>query len=233
MLHRLILGLLCSAILAGCFGDSSQSSSDASTDATRTGATGTGARGPRGRDPTRNDAAPPFISGSPATAVVAGQHYNFQPRVTDSGSGTLTFSIQNAPGWAAFDAATGVLAGVPTDSDVGTYANIVIGVSDGTHQASLPAFPIAVTETATASASLSWTAPTENTNGTVLTNLVGYVIKYGSSANTMTQSVTIDSPGILSYVISNLSPGTWYASVTAYTADNQSTPSAVASWTVD
>jgi hypothetical protein len=106
-------------------------------------------------------------------------------------------------------------------------------VSDGAHEASLPAFPIAVTEIATASASLTWTAPTENTNGTTLTNLAGYVIKYGSSANAMTQSVTIDSPGILSYVLSNLSPGTWYASVTAYTADNQSAPSAVAIWSVD
>jgi hypothetical protein len=35
-------------------------------------------------------------------------------------------------------------------------------------------------------------------------------------------------------VLANLSPGTWYASVTAYTADNQqSPPSAVASWTID
>jgi hypothetical protein len=208
MRHRLIVGLLAAAILTGCLGDGTKSSSET--------------------------ADAPAISGSPPTAVVAGQHYAFQPTVTDSGSAALTFSIQNAPGWASFEAATGQLAGTPTDADVGTYANIVIGVSDGAHKASLPAFPIAVTETAMGSASLSWTAPTENTNGTALTNLAGYTINYGSSANAMTQTVTIDNPGILSYVLSNLSPGTYYASVTAYTGDNQqSTPSAVASWTVD
>ena len=39
---------------------------------------------------------------------------------------------------------TGSLSGTPTTTDVGTYSNISISVSDGTVSASLPAFSIAV-----------------------------------------------------------------------------------------
>ncbi len=172
----------------------------------------------------------PTISGSPATSVVAGMNYLFTPTTTDPSGGGLTFSIKNAPAWASFNSATGELSGTPTDADVGTYANISISVSDGKTTAALPTFPISVTQSANASVTISWTAPTDNTNGTALTNLAGYWIYYGTQANAMTQSVQIANPGIATYVLSNLSPGTWYFSVTAYsTADVQSTSSAVVS----
>lgn len=176
----------------------------------------------------------PTISGTPATSVVAGNDYRFIPTTTDPGGGTLTFSIKNAPSWAAFSTATGELSGTPTAADVGTYSNITISVSDGKTTAALPSFPIAVTESANASVTLSWSAPTENTNGTPLTNLAGYWIYYGTSADAMTKSVQIANPGVVTYVLSNLSPGTWYFSMTAYsTADVQSPNSAVASHVID
>ena len=172
----------------------------------------------------------PMISGTPDTSVVAGNDYRFIPTTTDPGGGTLTFSIKNAPSWAIFSTATGELSGTPTAADVGTYSNITISVSDGKTTAALPSFPIAVTQSANASVTLSWTAPTENTNGTPLTNLAGYWIYYGTSADAMTKSVQIANPGVVTYVLSNLSPGTWYFSMTAYSAaDVQSANSAVAS----
>jgi hypothetical protein len=67
----------------------------------------------------------------------------------------------------------------------------------------------------TKSASLSWTAPTQNTNGTALTNLVGYNIYYGTSSSAMTNRININTVGILSYVIENLSSGSWYFALTA------------------
>src|SRR2546427_3427794 len=94
--------------------------------------------------------APPTISGSPATSVVAGQSYSFTPTATDPSGGTLTFSITNQPSWAAFSTATGQLSGTPAAANVGTYSNIVISVSDGTSSAVLPAFAIAVTAPAPA-----------------------------------------------------------------------------------
>jgi hypothetical protein len=172
----------------------------------------------------------PTISGSPATSIIVGNAYSFTPTTTDPSGGPLTFSIENAPGWASFNSATGELSGTPTSGDVGTYPNITISVSDGKMSVSLPSFPIAVTQNATGSVVLDWVAPTENSDGTPLTNLAGYWIYYGTSASTMTNTVQVANPGVLTYVLSNLSPGKWYFAITAYTtADVQSDESAVAS----
>ncbi len=87
----------------------------------------------------------PVISGTPATTVQAGQAYAFTPTASDANGDALTFSIQNAPSWAAFSTTSGKLSGTPASGNVGTTANIVITVSDGTKTASLPAFSLAVT----------------------------------------------------------------------------------------
>lgn len=166
--------------------------------------------------------------------MVAGQKYSFQPTAQASSGSALTFSIQNTPSWATFNATTGQLSGTPTAGDVGSYSNILISVSDGTAQSALPAFAISVTQIADGSATLSWTAPTENTNGTALTNLAGYLINYGTSATALDQQVKVTNAGITTYVVSNLSPGTWYFTVTAYTASNtDSAPSSAVSYTVN
>jgi len=134
------------------------------------------------------------VAGTPSTSVVAGSGYRFTPTASDSSGAALTFSIQNAPSWATFNTATGELSGTPTAADVNTYAHIVISASDGKTSVSLPAFSISVTESSNSSVSLSWTAPTQNANGTTLTDLAGYYIYYGTSANRMTQSVKIANP---------------------------------------
>jgi hypothetical protein len=176
----------------------------------------------------------PTISGTPLVSVVAGKAYSFTPTTTDPSGAALTFSVKNAPSWATFNSATGELSGTPTEADVATYSNITISVSNGTTSVSLPAFPIAVTQMANGSATLQWVAPTENTNGTALTNLAGYRIYYGTSATAMTQTVQITNPDIVTYEVSNLSPGTWYFSARSYTSANvESNASAVASKTID
>jgi hypothetical protein len=176
----------------------------------------------------------PTLTGTPATSVVAGNPYRFIPTAADPSGASLTFSIQNAPAWAAFDTATGELSGTPTEADVGTYANIIISASDGQSSVSLPAFPISVTQSGNASVTLTWTPPTLNTNGSALTDLAGYFIYYGTSANQMNRSIRIASAGMTSYVVSNLSPGTWYFSIASFTAANVlSTSSGVASENVD
>ncbi|MBE4606384.1 hypothetical protein BOO28_01460 [Vibrio navarrensis] len=89
-----------------------------------------------------NDA--PVISGSPATQVNEDSAYLFTPQVSDVDSQAFTFSITNKPAWASFDAATGALSGTPSNDDVGTYAGIVITVSDGSATATLNTFSIVV-----------------------------------------------------------------------------------------
>ena len=86
----------------------------------------------------------PSISGNPATNVTAGSAYNFQPTASDADGNSLSFSIQNRPGWANFNTSTGRLYGTPTENQVGTTSNIVISVSDGLASRSLAAFSIRV-----------------------------------------------------------------------------------------
>ncbi|HEY2035934.1 MAG TPA: fibronectin type III domain-containing protein, partial [Steroidobacteraceae bacterium] len=62
---------------------------------------------------------------------------------------------------------------------------------------------------------LNWTAPTENTNGSPLTNLAGYNIHYGTASGDYSQTVSVSNPGLATYVVDNLGPGTYYFSVGA------------------
>lgn len=84
------------------------------------------------------------ITGSPASSVAAGQTYSFTPSATDSYGRALVFAISNKPSWATFSSTSGQLSGTPDASSVGTYLNIVIAVSDGWRNATLPAFAIQV-----------------------------------------------------------------------------------------
>jgi Fibronectin type III domain len=64
-------------------------------------------------------------------------------------------------------------------------------------------------------ATLSWEAPTANTNGSPLTDLSGYRIYYGSAPGELTRTVQIPTIGLQTYVIDDLEPGTWYFAVMA------------------
>jgi hypothetical protein len=176
---------------------------------------------------------PPTISGTPPTSVNVGGAYTFTPKATDASGKALTFSIKNAPAWTAFNTATGQLSGTPGAAYAGTYANIVISVSDGTSSASLAGFSIAVDQVSNGTATVNWTPPTDNTNGTALTGLAGYQIHYGTASNNLSQTVQVANSGLTSYTLTNLTAGTWYFAVTAYTTSGaQSSMSNLASKTI-
>lgn len=157
---------------------------------------------------------PPVIGGTPATAAGTGQPYSFRPTASDADGDPLTFTISNKPAWASFDAATGTLYGTPTTS--GTFANIVIHVSDGKASASLPAFAIAVALKPSTSVTLSWRAPTTNTDGTPLTGLSGFRVFAGTTPGQYSQIVSVPNPGVTSVILADLATGNrWYFVVTA------------------
>jgi hypothetical protein len=160
----------------------------------------------------------PKISGTPASSVVVGNTYRFQPTASDPNGDTLGYTISNRPSWATFNTSTGLLTGQPTLANVGTFSNVTIRVSDGRTTVSLPAFSITVSQSSSGVASLSWTPPTRNTNGTTLSNLAGYRIYYGTSSTVLNKQIQIASAGIASYVVQNLAPGTYYFGVRAYTS---------------
>ena len=60
--------------------------------------------------------------------------------------------------------------------------------------------------------------PTENSDGSALTNLAGYTVYYGTSPSNLTQSVKVANPGLTAYTVTNLSSGTWYFAVTSYSS---------------
>lgn len=172
----------------------------------------------------------PQISGTPPTSISVGTAYSFQPSAYDPDGDDLTFSIQNQPGWTSFNAANGRLTGTPSTADVGTYNNITIRVSDGIETVLLSKFSIGVTQIGTGSATISWLPPTQNTDGTQLTDLAGFRIYYGTSIGAMTQTVNVTNSGLTSYVIEYLGAATWYFTVRAYATDGaESPPSNIAS----
>lgn len=75
----------------------------------------------------------------------------------------------------------------------------------------LPAFAGEVTVT--------WVAPTENTDGTPLTDLAGYWIYYGNSAGIYPNRVEVPDPAALSHTL-ELPAGTYYFVATAYNDSN-------------
>ena len=167
-------------------------------------------------EPNTTPNMPPEIDGTPATSVTVGDTYMFAPTGSDPDGDPLTYSVQNRPGWAIFSASTGQLSGAPQPGDEGTYTDIAITVSDSVSAASLPAFTITVNQVSLGSVTLNWTAPTQNTDGSVLTNLAGFKIYYGTSPDNYPNQITINNPGITAYLVDNLSQNTWYFVSTAF-----------------
>jgi len=218
--------------LSGCFWD--KKTSNQASQGTGTGTTGTTATPPPATPPPPTPAnSAPTITGTPATVAKAGVPYAFQPSATDQDGDKLTFTIAGKPGWAAFDPTTGMLSGVPADGATGTYANIQITVSDGKAQTSLPAFSITVSAPVIGSATLSWARPATNEDGSTLTNLSGYVIRYGQDPSALDQKIALNNAGLTTVVIENLVQGTWYFTVASVNATGvESRPTGYVSKTI-
>lgn len=224
---KIVVGILLSifALLSGCGGGGSDGAAAAS---------GTNASARNVSNSAATNSAP-VITGSPPTAVTLGSGYRFTPTATDANGDTLSFSISNKPSWATFNTLTGALTGTPARA--GTSANIVITVTDSSGaSASLPPFSIDVSASgvATGSASLSWVAPTLNTDGTPLTDLAGYVIYFGTDPNDLSYSIAVDSSQTLSYTVDGLVAGVTYyfALVAVNSAGVQSALSTIGSKTI-
>ncbi len=157
----------------------------------------------------------PLISGIPATGATVGQPYAFKPVASDIDGNALSFAIVNKPGWIVFEPVTGLFYGTPSSNDVGTLHDVVISVSDGKATASLPAFSITVAVAQTRSATLGWTPPTQNVDGTPITDLAGYVVSYGTSPSSYAVSLPINGAGITGVTIEGLEPGMHYFAIKA------------------
>jgi hypothetical protein len=161
------------------------------------------------------------ISGTPETSIEVGKYYSFRPTVVGPPGVNLSYTIENKPSWAQFSASTGMLSGTATAA--GESRDIIVSVSDGSGHASLAAFSITVDSAATPSGTveLSWSAPTKNTDGTALTNLAGYVVRYGTTSAALNSQLSVKSTKV---DIDNLKPGTWYFEVASINSNNVQSP---------
>lgn len=157
----------------------------------------------------------PQLSGSPRPAVKVGETYTFTPTVSGSTGNNLKFYLENRPSWMGFSPQSGRISGTPGPGDIGSYRNIRVAVSDGSTTTALPSFSVEVTQTASGSATVSWVPPTENTDGSPLTDLAAYKIYYGFSEGDYTREIRIDNPGLTTYVVDNLSPATYFFATTS------------------
>jgi hypothetical protein len=159
--------------------------------------------------------AAPTITGTPRTQVAVGQIYTFKPIASDPDGDSLNFTVTNLPGWASFNTSSGMMSGTPDSGDIRDYEDIRISVSDRSTTTTLPAFSISVVATGNGVATLSWTAPTQNTDGSALEDLESYKIYWGPEQGGFTNSATIDQGVGTTYVVEGLTIGTWYFAATA------------------
>jgi hypothetical protein len=182
-------------------------------------------------DNNTSSGGPGLISGAPDTALVVGTAWSFEPTVTDPNGPRLSYTIQGQPAWTSFDPSTGRLAGTPMTA--GAYGPITITASDGSTFTSLEAFTLQVADYTYGNATVSWTPPTERTDGSALTDLAGYKVYYGKNSSSLTHVVNIKNAGQTSHYVENLDAGTWYFAVTAYcSGGEESAKSALASKTI-
>jgi hypothetical protein len=139
--------------------------------------------------------------------------------VEQNGSTTLNWSSSDATSctgsgdWSGSKPVSGsqVVSGLTIDSQ---YQLICSGAGGSVNGS----VSVSVVLNSIGTALLSWTPPTENTDGSHLDDLAGYRIHYGTSAGSYSDTIDVDNPGLSSYLIENLASSAWYFSMTAVTS---------------
>lgn len=228
----LALALSGFVLLAGCFDDGEGKSG--ATSSPGTGVVPTPAPSPGTSTPSTTN-QPPSISGTAPVTASVGMDYSFKPMATDPDGDPITFSAAGVPAWLTFDPGTGRISGRPTAADVATYRGIRIMASDGKVKASLRIARLDVVQGGAqgspGSATLEWEPPTINADGSPLNDLVGYNIRYGTSPGSLDHLVEVRNPGLTTFVVDNLSPTTWYFSISSVNSEGVESQSTGVVWT--
>lgn len=143
-----------------------------------------------------------------------------EPEPSFPGTFTVTPSSGSAPltvtlAWNA----SSFTGGSCTASGSWSGAKALTGSQTVTNLTANASYTLTCSRSIRGSASLSWTAPTRNTDGSALTTLAGYRISYGLSASALTNAIHVPSPTTVNYIVENLDSNTWYFGVRAYTSD--------------
>ena len=115
---------------------------------------------------------------------------------------------------ATFNSGNGRLRGAPSEADV-ARVQYLISVTDGAVTTSLAAFSIEVVATASGSATLSWLAPAQNSDGSPLTDLASYRVYFGDVCRRLPQLADRQGLWRREPMVDQLTPATWYFVITA------------------
>jgi len=167
--------------------------------------------------------SPPTISGTPDSIIAPDSQYVFVPDANDPEGDPLTFIASGIPSWANFDSTTGTLSGVPSETDIGVYLWIWIGVNDGQFTEWMNWFAINVVSETSTVVTLTWLPPTTNTDGSPLLDLSGFKIYYWDESvypyALDSPVVDLNNPGLSAYVLEVPWAGFWKLAITAYNAE--------------
>jgi hypothetical protein len=175
------------------------------------GCTGTAAPEDSVEDPVTGQVPPPSGGGSTAPSVSLSAS---ELTVSEGGSTTLSWTASGADtctasgGWSGTLDTSGSLTVGPLSS--GTTFSLSCSGSGGS---ALQMIAVAVV----GPVALSWVAPTENVDGTALTDLAGYRIYYGNTSRSYSEMVQVGDPAATSHTL-NLASGDYYIAMTALDA---------------
>jgi hypothetical protein len=148
-------------------------------------------------------------------------------------SATLSWVATNADscfaegGWSGNKATSGAETTAVLNQDT-TFTLVCIGPGG-----SVSASVTVAVQMPSGVATLAWTPPTTNQDGSTLDDLSGYKVYIGTSPGVYSRTVEITNPGVSTYVVENLLPGTYYFAVTAFdAAGNESSYSNEAAKTI-
>ena len=102
-----------------------------------------------------------------------------------------------------------------------TMGPLVSGCPDGNSSLTSTAQPSSAPadpQTKNRSLTLSWEAPTENSDGTPLLNLRGYRIYYGNVPSALTHVIDVTNASLTRYAVDGLMVGTYYFAIASYNA---------------
>ena len=154
------------------------------------------------------------VNGTPAPGPIL-SFSAADPVVADGGVTTLTWSSQNADSCTASGGWSG--SKNPVDSEqVGpiTAATTYTLSCSGPGGTAIEMLTVAIATTI----GLDWVAPTENVDGTPLTDLAAYRIYYGSGSRSYDDFLDVTDPTATSYAVDVIS-GTYYVAMTAIDGD--------------
>jgi|GEM_PF-2101298 len=103
-----------------------------------------------------------------------------------------------------------------SEPDSGDGAGLDRGSGSDPDPESEPPPAIVVPSPSSQAVTLSWDPPTQNEDGSALTDLAGFRVYYGENSQQLDRRIDIPNPSISRYLVEGLTAGTWFFAVSAY-----------------